>query len=237
MNRVLHQIALALALGASATASHADVVLTTGPYDNGASGQLGEIGTDAISFSAFGQTFSALGSTLNSFTLYATFGVGSTSFKSYLYAWDGQKIVGSALYTSAVQEYVSAPGITPFTFDTGGTALTSGGQYVAFFSTIGAGGGSDGSFWMPLSTPYADGATVFADLNFNDDGPASNGNFSTLLNSPWRQGNGDVMFSASFANAENSVPEPGSLALVSFALAGMASCAWRPKNGRHCIGK
>jgi len=224
--KTIRRVTTALALSAVAMASQADVVLTTSPYDNGASGSLGEIGTNAISFSAFGQTFVALGSTLKSFTLYATFGTGTTSFKSYLYAWDGQKIVGSALYTSTVQEYASAPGMTAFTFDTGGTALTSGGQYVAFFSTIGAGGGSDGSFWMPTSAPYADGSLVSADLNFGDNGPVSNGDFSTLLDSPWRQLNGDAMFSATFASAESSVPEPGSLALAGLALAGMAG-AWR----------
>lgn len=203
----------AASLLALSSAAQAELIDTTASYT---SSWQPFSDTDTATY---GQTFTVGSATaLDSFTLYLDSAAGTVDFKGYVFAWDGAKATGSALYASGLQQFSgSAP--TGFTFNTGGLALTSGAQYVAFLSTSGVAGGEDGWAHMPSSgpfgsDPYAGGGFVY--YNNGDD-------FSLLTSNVWNKtgGVGDVWFQASLSNGQ--VPEPATLGLSALALAGLGA--------------
>jgi hypothetical protein len=157
---------------------------------------------------------------LNSFSMYLVdyLGVAPSSppidFTAYIYAWDGSKATGSALYSSAVQSFSGSLTPTEYVFNTGSLALTSGSQYVAFLFA-----NSGGSAGMPIagtlgSDAYSGGSFVFYNTT----------NFSDLTTNSWDGASlfspTDAWFKAAF-NAVGAVPEPGSWALMLLGFAGV----------------
>lgn len=175
--------------------------------------------------STYGQTFT-VGSdnSLDSFTMYLNGAAGAAiKFKSYVYAWDGAKATGSALYSSALQTF-SGGGTTAFAFDTSGLKLQSGSRYVAFLSTAGLQAGQpQNTYAMPLvtSNTYSGGDFVF--YNAGD-------NFAALTNSKWdcaECGFGDAFFKASLS--AGAVPEPATWAMM---ILGMGAVGFAMRRSR-----
>ncbi|MGR3319062.1 MAG: hypothetical protein ACUZ8O_11365, partial [Candidatus Anammoxibacter sp.] len=92
--------------------------------------------------STYGQTFTVTGSetVLDSFTFFQDDSVNPdfVDFEAYVYAWDGDRATGSSLFTSSPMSTTNNGGNDGweiFTINTGGVTLTTGSQYVAFFTT------------------------------------------------------------------------------------------------------
>jgi hypothetical protein len=75
-------------------------------------------------------------SKLNKFTFsWVNLGTGSMKARGEVYAWDGSKATGSALYQSAARFVSFSDGLYHFeTFKPGGVPVTAGQQYVIFAS-------------------------------------------------------------------------------------------------------
>ena len=202
--------AACVVLGGVGTAQAATLIDTT-PTWNGtqAISTFGEPNT-----ATYGQTFT-VGSdnVLNDFTFWLNDSTSQPiSFAGYVMAWDGSKAAGSILYQSGQRSTTGAAGMEQFTFNTGGTTLASGQQYVAFLSASNFFDGiaSEGSMGY-LGDVYSGGGFVF-----NNNGS----NFSQLTTQAWenRLGPNDAAFRANFAaGSAQAVPEPSSsLGLLAF---------------------
>jgi hypothetical protein len=213
------------ALIVSTAQAHATLIDTTAPFDS-AWRPFGEPITQT-----YGQTFTAPSdNVIDSFSLFLTGApfveptepfnsetfpfIFPVEFKAYLYAWDGEKATGPALFTSGLQAFLGSPMNSPqeFAFATGGITLTPGAKYVAFLNAVFD--GDQSMAFMPNagplpSNPYAGGDFVY----YNND------TFDLLTTTPWEQPGdprlGDVWFKASFSPASAAVPEPSSLVLLS----------------------
>ncbi|MBW4492144.1 MAG: PEP-CTERM sorting domain-containing protein [Oscillatoria princeps RMCB-10] len=212
-----------LALGVPGKAQAGTLIDTT-PGWNGSSDitSLGEPNT-----ATYGQTFT-VGSdnVLNDFSFWVndvpSAGPDSTDFAAYVMEWDSAnyRAKGDILYQSGMQSTTGAAGMEKFVFNTGGTALTSGKQYVAFLSASkffdGVRGSSDVG-WIGKNV-YNGGDFVFSN---------NGANFSALTSSSWDNWgfqNTDMAFQASFSQASASVPEPSSmLGLLAFGTLGTGS--------------
>jgi len=214
MKRNLFIATAALALGFAATPALAQDVDTTATFG----GEIGSFGTPNTA--TYGQTFTVgADNALNSFTMYLDSGWGGTlDFQAYVYAWNGSRAVGNALYTSATQHFDNA-GHAAFDFSTGGLNLASGQQYVAFLTTTGVANSGSASALMPYAgygnDVYSGGDFVF----FN------NGNdFASLTGQDWdfAGGWGDAHFKADFTAGISAVPEPAAWGMLigGFGLAG-----------------
>ena len=153
----------------------------------------------------YGQTFTTpTDNVLNSFSLYLSdTPVAPVEFYAYIYAWDGVKASGPALFQSTLQSFIGSAAPTEFSFLTGGITLATGSKYVAFLNA--RFDGIESSAVMPgFQDNYSGGEFVY----FN------NGNdFGSLTTNDWDYNNGvhDAWFKASFSSA--AVPEPASLAM------------------------
>jgi len=157
------------------------------------------------SSAAYGQTFTAGGTTLTSFSLFLNgrfAGVGPLDFKGYVGSWDGGKL-GTVLYTSTVVTTDNYR-LTEFAFNTDNLSVTEGSTYVAFLSISELAEQPLSSFYMPLSNSGIAGSFVF--LN-------NNTNFGALFIDRWADtfSPSDAYFKASFGSA---VPEPATWALM-----------------------
>jgi hypothetical protein len=207
--------AAALALGLAATPALAQDVDTTATYG----GEIGSFGTPNTA--TYGQTFTVgADNALNAFTMYLDGGWGGPlNFQAYVYAWNGSRAVGNALFTSATQQ-LNGGGTTAYDFATGGLNLISGQQYVAFLTTSGVANNSYVSALMPFAgwgnDVYSGGDFVY----FN------NGNdFAKLTGQDWDCsgcGFGDAHFKADFTAGISAVPEPAAWGMLigGFGLAG-----------------
>jgi hypothetical protein len=219
---------LALALVLVASGARATVIDTVAPWTGNWS-SFGEPNT-----ATYGQTFTAPDAfILDSFSLFLAGAILTdppgtgvpvgpsphVDFAAYVYAWDGAKAVGPALFTSEPQAFFGSPPDQPvgFTFLTGGLALTPGQLYVAFLSASPFFDGVSGRALMPfsgslLSDPYPGGGFVFA---------RSGGDFSLLLSRPWDRttGTDDVWFRAEFSAP---IPEAASVTLLGAGLVGLS---------------
>jgi len=175
--------ALLAALGAAPACAQSNI--DTVPQWNGAS-NITDWGPTITS--TYGQTFTATGSSaaLNSFTFYTQVSIGNPAlqYQAYVYEWDAgsRRIIGPALFTSAVNTMHSNAAQTPVTIDTGGIRLIAGRQYVFFVTLAGVtvtpqAGGAYAFGGVPNAT-YAGGQFVFQNNNLN---------FSLLSTQAWRQ--------------------------------------------------
>ena len=206
-------VSCALVCGASALLAPTAFAQTTINTTGGAG--KSEIAPFGVSdTSTYGQTFT-VGSDdfLNSFSLYLNGAVNNPiQFKSYVYAWDGTKATGPALFSSGLQQFTGGTD-QEFAFATGGVQLVSGSKYVAFLSTAGLQGGRPQSTaQMPgvVDSTYAGGNFVYYNTG---------NNFGVLTTNTWDCttgcGFGDAFFKASLsAGAVAGVPEPATWAMM-----------------------
>lgn len=211
---------IAVALTCSAGLAQASLINTTTEAYSGSWAPFADTNT-----ATYGQTFKTGADTvLDSFTLYLNNAARTVDFKAYVYAWNGSKAVGQALYTSDLQHF-SGSQITGFSFNTGGLQLSSSQKYVAFLSTSGIAGGEDGSASMPYAGVYGSNAYADGDFVFYNNGD----DFKKLTTNAWDMtgGKGDVWFQAGFSSALVSaqaaaIPEPATMGLTAAALAAVA---------------
>lgn len=86
------------------------------------------------------------------------------AFRGEIYAWDGSKATGSALYESAAVSTTNGSAFEVVTFTTGGTTVVAGQQYVLFASSSKDNAGHSGSgHWGTTftNTPIVPGQFVF----------------------------------------------------------------------------
>lgn len=214
-NRVSRLFALALLAGLASPVQAQIIDLP--PTDNAVySVRFGRVAT-------FGQTFTALTgyNRLDQFTFrFLNFDNGQNlTFRAYLYAWDGQKATGNALFASDLRAGSGSSGSTAFTFTTGGVSVVGGQRYVAFVNASEhfANNGPIAAMSVQASVPSYSGGQGF----FLNNGS----NFSAVTQTPWVMLNGDLAFTASFSNAV--VPEPSSAVLVIAGLAALSLSAYR----------
>lgn len=141
-------------------------------------------------------------------------------FKAYIYAWDGSKPTGPALFESSLQQFAGAPAPVEYSFATGGISLASGQKYVAFFSNAGvqannATGTGVGTL-IHIGDVYAGGETVYSN---------SGDVFSSLLTDAWVSflpASYDLAYKLDFSDPASPVPEPAAWGMLigGFGLAG-----------------
>ena len=224
MKRSLFCLALTSAVALSvAPLARADMLVTTTGSWNG-SDNVHDFGTSGSA--TYGQTITAPSAPtdiLESFTFFMR-GPSTQSFRGYVYAWDGSKATGPALYTSPTTSLAGGAAFEPITFSmpTDGLTLTPGSQYVLFASVadpaVAASSVGSSAWGQPgSSNVYGGGQFVFQ--NALDP--------SAWTSTTWSTGflgtNGDLAFQARFG----AVPEPTSIALL--AIGGSAGLvrAWR----------
>ncbi|MBD2179001.1 hypothetical protein H6F42_18930 [Pseudanabaena sp. FACHB-1998] len=221
--------AACLTLG-GVSASHAASIIDTNPSWNGSSFifPFGEPNT-----ATYGQTFTVTGSEniLESFSFKVqTTSATPSKFAAYVAGWDGSKAT-SILYQSSLQTNSNNSAFNDFTFNTGGLALTSAQQYVAFISASNFFDGQPDRSVLGFinSDVYSGGQFVF--LN-------NGSNFSALTQTNWSRSEqfsrssdvfGDLAFKATFA-APTPVPVPG--AVFGVIVAGGALVARQRKNAK-----
>ncbi len=140
----------------------------------------------------YGQTITAPagGAVLTDFTFYMK--VPSTCvFRGEVYAWDGTKATGSALWEGPPIATNDAA-FNPVTFNTGGVALSGGQQYVLFASVSRDSGSGQGPWGYTGSNVYSGGHFVFIN-NGMDPSQWTTINWTTLYPT-----NGDLAFKADF---------------------------------------
>lgn len=215
MQRILGAVAVALTLALSLAASaHAVTIDTTGS-DTGTIVQFGAPDT-----ASYGQTFTAPGSVLDSFSLFLrnrVAGTASLDLRGYVAAWNGL-MASSILYESSTRTMNAGGALQQFDFSPD-LALTPGNEYVAFLSIANLPSQADSNFGMPHGSDQIPGEFVF--LN-NGTSP---GDWTT---SPWTLGwiaQDDVWFEAAFDLTPT--PEPATLLLAGTTLAGLGLAHWR----------
>lgn len=202
MRKVLLAAAFMAALSMPAGAS---VIDTTTTFD----GTIAPFG--APNTATYGQTFTAAGSQLLSFSLFLQQGAGPNplDLRVYIGTWTGSH-VGEIVFASGTEtmpldadtwEFAYAPDI----------ALTAGNDYVAFLSISDLPEQSASAFVMPGAGDVIAGNFVF--LNNGTDA-------SQWTTTDWSSFDGaDVWFRAEFSDA--AVPEPLTLTLFGAGLVGV----------------
>jgi hypothetical protein len=182
----------------------------------------------AFNTATYGQTFIAplVDNILEDFTFFITGNTVTWQYKAMVFAWSGPmtgsggQAVGPALYSSPSRTLVGTSAFQSVTENTGGVALTPGGQYVALFTV------SD-----PVDYAATNGVGSWGLLNFGTHGSNNGGggfvfynngnNFGDLNTTTWDTFGdfGDAAWVANFRSG-NPVPEPGTAALFAGALLG-----------------
>ena len=172
----------------------------------------------------YGQTFRTptVDTKLANFAVWLRSDEVAFEVKAYVYAWDGQKATGSALFTSDLL-FAPVGGLTKTTVQIGGVNLVAGNAYVFFLSTSGLQGSTLGGVECAIdcySNDYADGAFVWQD-NGDDT--------SKWTIEEWENFEGDdLRFEANFSAVDqNVVPEPSTYLLMASGLLGLGAVARR----------
>ena len=215
-----------LALGSFACASE---IVTNSPAWNGTN-QVSPWGNDGDSTPTYGQTITVPtdgNNVLSSFTFQIFGAAPSIFYQAYVQQWGSTDPTGTPLYTSSVSATLTSAGASAYTFNPG-IALTAGGTYILYFSTIGdADANTNELNWGATdASSYSGGAFWYT--NQDSTTPAT-GSISDLNGAQWfNDGSsvGQLAFSATFNGS--SAPEPGSIGLV---LAGLGALVWRAKRG------
>ena len=161
---------------ATVSAAHADTTISTlGLWDG--STAISAWGGGATN--TYGETFTAPGGSLTSFSFEVNDGGTPASYVAEVYAWNGsltggapvQGTGGPALYTSGPMTTSGDGAFDLITINTGGVALTAGTNYVIDLYD-GSGDGVAGSWG--LIAPYYAHPGVAGDGGFNfNNGPSS----------------------------------------------------------------
>jgi len=169
--RLLVVVLVAISCAFGAHAARAAVMINTFPMWNGSNriDSFGESNT-----AVYGQTFKApaVDNRLSNFTfrLDDLNNPDVVTFDAYVYAWDGLKATGPALFTAgpfSTNNNGGAGGFQTFSINTGSVPLLTVAQYVAFFSAANRFNGSTGQAdWAYLGTSPANGANGYADGAF-----------------------------------------------------------------------
>jgi hypothetical protein len=196
---------VALALGI------ASVQATT--YDN-SSISSGIVTFGNSNTATYGQTFTAPGGVLDSWTFYLQNEyVTPQNFEFFVFGWNGSSATGPALYQSSLQTVTpSETAYTPFTVNPN-LALTAGQQYVMFINESGLNGSTDGFIAQGGSGSSPLGGE-FVYLNNGDD-------FSQVTSTAWKT----YVFSDSayIADFSSGVPDGGmTLAMLGAAVSGLS---------------
>lgn len=227
-------LAALVALGLAAHPAQAQTTVSTVSQGTGANYESPWGVTDT---STYGQTFTAPSdNVLNDVSFYLGTrygGSGPINYQAYVYAWDGSKATGPALFTSAVESYtptgVGNASNLVYT-STGNTILTAGQKYVAFLTTAGLQTGQlqSSSFWA--MTDSASGAYSGGDFVFFNSG----NNFNALTTHAWDDtGTGwDTKFAMDFSPAATAAPEPSSVAAFAFTGLGALGLMLRARKRR-----
>lgn len=120
----------------------------------------------------------------------------TTSFRGFVYAWDGSKATGSPLYESGDRNNLGTPEV--ITFDAGHVQVAPGAQYVLFVSTSRSTGSGIGNLGFVGGTDtYIGGLRVW--LNNSTD-------VSAWTASNWRliQDNSDLAFRVHFTTPDST---------------------------------
>ncbi len=143
--------------------------------------------------------------------------------RTFVYAWDGNRPTGSALYTSPIFSPPATSGFVYHTFAPD-VQLTVGSSYVFFLSGVGLAQPSVTTFYgiaqrgTTVRDAYVPGVRV------NADDP----NFANLGTTTWfKSPDRDIAFELQFAPAASTVPEPGTWALLGGGLALLGGVAAR----------
>lgn len=215
MRRSLWAIAAALTLALSPAAPARAASIDTTGSDTGTIVQFGAPNT-----ATYGQTFTASGSVLDTFSLFLRdrfAGAGSLDLRGYVAAWNGL-MASSILYESSTRTMNAGGALQQFDFSPS-LGLTPGNQYVAFLSIANLPDQAESNFGMPHGIDQIPGEFVF--LN-NGTSP------SEWTTSPWTLGwigQDDVWFGAEFDLTPT--PEPMTLLLTGTTLAGLGLARWR----------
>ncbi len=210
--------AFMIALGTVAPASSATID-TTGS-DTGTIIEFGSPNT-----ATYGQTFTAPGTVLDSFSLYLrnrVTGSGTLDLRGYIAGWNGTE-ASSILYESGTQTMNANGTLQQFAFSPG-ISLTPSNNYVAFLSISNLQSQAPSTFGMPHGIDQIAGEFVFIN---NGTTP------SEWTSTPWTQGfvgSDDVWFQAEFDLAPT--PEPTTLLLWSTTLSGLGFARWRRRRQR-----
>ncbi len=172
----------------------------------------------ASSTLTYGQTFTALGNSLNDFSFWVgdarLFGSGTAD--AFVYAWDAtnRRATGGALFSGSLT-YSAANAVTMYTVNTTGTSLTTGQVYVAFWTGTSQFANSLG--WEGgYGNTYGGGEFVYTNNDYTSAQWSDVGS------------DFDVSFEANFATT--TVPEPMSFVLVGTGLLGVAFARRRRSN-------
>jgi hypothetical protein len=212
--------AAAFALAIVAAPAQAQDIDTVGTFHQ----DITNFGPAPSGAATFGQTFTVGGeNALNSFTMYLDGGAGlPLNFQAYVYAWNGSRSVGDALYTSGLQTFTGSieGNPTAFMFDTGAIDLVSGAQYVAFLSVTGLANDHRAFAGMPTSGEFLEDTYAGGDFVYSNSAT-----FAGLNARDWDMPGGvfgDVQFKADFSKGVSPVPEPAAWAMMigGFGLAG-----------------
>lgn len=157
--------------------------------------------------STYGQVFTAPAgdNVINDYSFLVSAPQAVTGVTSYIYAWNGSTATGPALFSTGPFTLAASSGFVYRTINTGGVELTSGSQYIAFYTISENYGGNGGS----ARFGYAPGGGLggFAYQN-------NLSNFGWLFGNNWaffRDQDLDTVFIANFT------PTPGAAGLLGMA--------------------
>jgi len=157
------------------------------------------------------------------------FSADPLTFKGYVFAWDGSKATGSALFTSPTTTVASGSGFNAVTFNTGGVQLTAGSQYVLFASVSETGGNPTQSGWGYLGTSVQNGQDGYTGGNFvfENNGTDTSQWTSTVWNNPTFFGGHAADDLAFTAHLNAPAPEPSTIISGAIGIVMLSGYTWR----------